>query len=237
MLASRLARSSALSRSVARLVARPRLQVCIAQGMQFRGILFQPEADLRAHQHRAQRVERMRDAAVAPVDKDGASAADERRLASVRSPWLSVSGMRYSPSRPHKLGHPRRQVEQPPVLLGRQPGGRPMRRALHVGQERLVQGRQDRQAPIRHAERQEIGNTLRQLDLQLGVARQDGEPGSHVPGRADDLAQPLAGVAHQHPASLRHRPTTAAGRDQVASAPAPRAAPARTDSTGETALK
>src|SRR5215210_1902452 len=62
---------------LARPVARPRLQVCIAKGPELGRILFQPEADLRAHQYRAQRVERVRDAAVAPVDKDGASVADE----------------------------------------------------------------------------------------------------------------------------------------------------------------
>jgi hypothetical protein len=114
----------------------------------------------------------VRDATGTPVNKDGVPVADKDvavvEVAVVDRLRDAMVGQPLT-----QLGHVRRQVEQSPVLSACQPDGLVDPQDVHVDQERLVQSRQNRQAPIRHAERQEFGDPLRELDLQLGVERQD----------------------------------------------------------------
>ncbi len=76
------------------------------------------------------------------------------------------------------------------------------RETLGLADQSRVDLRETGEPEIGRAEGDKLLRAGRRSELELGVERQDVEPSVEAALPRDDLAQPLAALAHQHPAAV-----------------------------------
>ena len=171
-----------------------RLEVRIPQALQLRATRFQVELRRVRPQGHGQRVEGVRDAAVAPVEEEIAAVAEEDltvvevvvldRLGNAVRGELTAHRLELGQCREHLF-----------MFFRRQPAHR-------LRQHRAQLAGQHGKPPVGDSQREQLVRERRGRKLQLGIAWQRQFPMPQVGSAKDDLAEAAAGIPHQHPAAL-----------------------------------